>query len=317
MELRHIRYFLAVAEEGNFTRAAARLGIGQPPLSQQIRDLEEEIGARLFHRVPHGAELTEAGRAFLANVRSMPELVRAAVTSAQRAARGETGSLRVGYTATSMLTPVVPGSIRAFRRAFPDVELVLVEGNSTDLAQAVRDGGLDLAFLRPGALDPGELAIHALPDEPMVAVLPIGHTVAANGEEEAVRLADLRNDAFVLTPRDIGPSLHDEILSACREAGFEPILGQPAPQILSVLSLVAAEQGVSVVPASMRQLAFNGVAYREIADARPLARLALVHRRGSTAVLVRNFVVQAREATTAGCGFPELGRAEAVRHINQ
>ena len=120
MELRHIRYFLAVAEERHFTRAAAKVGIGQPPLSQQIKDLEAEIGTQLFHRLAHGAELTAAGEAFLEGVKEMPALAQRA---AQRAARGETGSLRVGFTASSAFNTVVPSAIRAFRRAYAGVEL--------------------------------------------------------------------------------------------------------------------------------------------------------------------------------------------------
>src|ERR1700739_3231297 len=131
MELRHIRYFLAVAEERHFTRAAAKVGIGQPPLSQQIKDLEAEIGTPLFHRVPHGAELTAAGEAFLESAMEMPALAERATKATQRAARGETGSLRVGYTASSAFNVVVPTAIRAFRRAYADVELLLEEANTT------------------------------------------------------------------------------------------------------------------------------------------------------------------------------------------
>src|ERR1700731_1808165 len=127
MELRHIRYFLAVAEERHFTRAAAKIGIGQPPLSQQIKDLEAEIGAPLFHRVPHGAELTSAGEAFLQAVKEMPALAERATKAARRAVRGETGSLRPGYTPSATFKPPVPSAIRAFRRAYPEVDLTLEE----------------------------------------------------------------------------------------------------------------------------------------------------------------------------------------------
>jgi DNA-binding transcriptional LysR family regulator len=290
MELRHIRYFLAVAEERHFTRAAAKVGIGQPPLSQQIKDLEAEIGAPLFRRVPHGAELTTAGEAFLEAVKEMPALAQRATKAAQRAARGETGSLRVGFTASSAFNTVVPSAIRAFRRAYADVELLLEEANSTRLVAGMQDGSFDTVFLRPGAAGSEAFQLRLLSEEPMVAALPARHPAAAR---QAVHLKLLKDDAFLLFPRAIGPTLYDTVIEACRAAGFEPTIGQTAPQIASVLNFVAAELGVSVVPTSMSQLRVKGVVYRPIAGQAPTARLALAHRRGETSTLVRNFVARA------------------------
>src|SRR5271166_3463775 len=179
MELRHIRYFLAVAEEQHFTRAAAKVGIGQPPLSQQIKDLEREVGAALFHRLAHGAELTEAGKAFLAGVKDMPLIAERATMAARRAARGETGSLRVGFTASAAFNVVVPSAIRAFRRAYADVELLLEEANTTRLVAGLQDGTLDVAFLRPGAAGSEAFQLRLLSEEPMMVALPVSHPVAA------------------------------------------------------------------------------------------------------------------------------------------
>jgi DNA-binding transcriptional LysR family regulator len=247
MELRHIRYFLAVAEERHFTRAAAKVGIGQPPLSQQIKDLEAEVGVPLFHRLAHGAELTAAGEAFLEGVKEMPALAERATKAAQRAARGETGSLRVGYTASSAFNMVVPAAIRAFRRAYAAVELMLEEANTTRLVAGLQDGSFDAVFLRPGATGSEAFQLRLLSEEPMVVALPASHPVAAQDE---VDLSMLKDDPFLLFPRQIGPTLYDGIMGACREAGFEPVIGQLAPQIASVVNLVAAELGVSIVPAS-------------------------------------------------------------------
>lgn len=297
MELRHIRYFLAVAEEGNFTRAAARVGIGQPPLSQQIRDLEAEVGAPLFRRLAHGAELTEAGRAFQSAVAGMPGLAAEGIRRAQRAARGETGVLRIGFTGAATLNPLVPRAIRTFRRRFPDVDVSLVEDHSTALTIGLREGSIDVAFLRPGpgsAIDIDMLG-RPLPDEPMVAALPSGHAILAGETGAAVKLYDLRDDMFMFTPRAVGPTLFDAAVEACAQAGFTPKLGQTAPQLVSVLALVAAEEGISIVPASMRQLALDGVIYRDIADANPVARLALVHLRSSRSATIQNFIVLARQ----------------------
>lgn len=149
MELRHIRYFLAVADEANFSRAAERLGIGQPPLSQQIKALEEEIGVRLFRRLPHGAVLTEAGEAFRRKIRDIPNEVSEGVRLAKKAAAGETGQLRLGFTGTAALNPIVPMCIRDFRRTHPEVELIIVEANSVALAKSVVEVALMWRYSGP------------------------------------------------------------------------------------------------------------------------------------------------------------------------
>src|SRR6476661_1186023 len=251
MELRHIRYFLAVAEERHFTRAAAKVGIGQPPLSQQIRDLEAEVGAALFHRVAHGAELTEAGKVFLAGVEEMPLIAERATMAARRAARGETGSLRVGFTSTATFNVVVPSAIRTFRRAYPEIHLTLEEANTTRLITGLREGTLDVVFLRPGTSGTEELQLRRLSDDPIVVALPKRHPAAAL---EEIDLAILKDDPFLLFPREIAPTLYDTIVDACRKAGFRPVIGQVAPHITSIVNLVAAELGVSLVPAAMMQL---------------------------------------------------------------
>jgi DNA-binding transcriptional LysR family regulator len=293
MELRHIRYFLAVAEESHFTRAAAKIGIGQPPLSQQIKDLEEEVGVALFHRVAHGAELTEAGRAFLAAVRHMPQLAERAMIAARRAARGETGLLRVGFTASSTLNVVVAATIRAFRRAHGDVFLTLEESNTIRLVTSLHEGSLDAAFLRPGVPDSEAFQLRLLSEEPMLIALSESHPAA---QRQEIDLRTLKNETFLLFPREFGPTLYDSILAACRRAGFDPTISHLAPQIASIVAFVAAELGVSVVPASMSQLRVTGVAYRPISGNPPTAQLALAHRRGDTSPVVRNFVARAVSA---------------------
>jgi DNA-binding transcriptional LysR family regulator len=290
LELRHIRYFLAVAEERHFTRAAARVGIGQPPLSQQIKDLEEEVGAALFRRLAHGAELTEAGKAFLAGVKEMPTTAARATTAARRAARGETGSLRVGFTSTATFNVAVPSAIRTFRRAYPDIYLTLEEANTIQLITGLREGTLDAVFLRPGTAGTEDLQLRRLSEDPMVVALPKRHPAAARKE---IDLAMLKDDPFLLFPREIAPALYDTIIDACRTAGFEPIIGLVAPHMASIVNLVAAEIGVTIVPASLKQLRVTGVAYRQIAGQSPTTQLALAHRRGETSPVVRNFIARA------------------------
>lgn len=287
MELRHIRYFLAVAEEQNFTRAAARVGIGQPPLSQQIKDLETEVGAPLFHRIPQGAELTEAGRAFLENVRVIPIQTERAMRAAQRAARGEIGSIRVGFVGSAPFNRVMPATIRSFRRAYPDVEMSFQEANTIRLVAGLKEGELDAVFFRSDEAPGDDLQIRLLSEERMVVVLPTTHPAAKSVEIDLIRL---RNDALILVPRDGAPLLFDTVMLACRQAGFEPIIGQSAPQLSSVVSLVSAELGFSMVPESMRQLQMTGVTYREVKGDPPLSRMAVAYRRGETSKIVRNFV---------------------------
>jgi DNA-binding transcriptional LysR family regulator len=290
MELRHIRYFLAVAEERHFTRAAAKVGIGQPPLSQQIKDLEGEVGTALFRRLAHGAELTEAGEAFLAGVKEMPLVAEKATMAARRAARGELGSLRVGFTSTATFNVVVPSAIRSFRRAYPDIYLTLEEANTPRLVAGLREGTIDAVFLRPGTLDTEELQLRRLSDEPMVVALPKRHPAAG---QQKIDLARLKDDPFLLFPREIAPMIYDTVVNACRKAGFEPTIGQVAPHFTSIVNLVAAELGVSIVPASMIQVRVMGITYRQIAGQQPMTRLALAYRRGETSPVVRNFIARA------------------------
>ena len=286
MELRHIRYFLAVAEESNFTRAAARVGIGQPPLSQQIKDLEAELDAQLFRRLPHGAELTAAGEAFLVEARIMMAVAERARIAAQRAARGDVGGLRIGFTGSAAFNTLVPGAIRDFARSYPGVSLDLVEANTSSLLERLGSGELDAAFLRPNDDKYDVLRLRKIVDEPMLLVLASSHKLA---HRVRITLAELASDRFVLFPRVVGPRLHDAITGACRTAGFEPLLGQEVPQIPSIINLVAAEAGVSIVPSSLAQIKVDGVVYIPIEGAAPTARLVLAWRRDARATTLANF----------------------------
>ncbi|WP_121994692.1 LysR family transcriptional regulator [Brucella intermedia] len=287
MELRHLRYFLAVAEEGNFTRAAAKLGIGQPPLSQQIRDLENEIGVALFHRVPHGAELTAAGTAFLDEAKASLAAAEKARLAAQGAARGETGRLALGFTASSAFNPVVSGTIRKFRARWPEVRLTLTEMNSHLLMQSLLRGEVDAAFIRPGLENPKDVRVKRLADEPMMIALPSHHPLAVHPE---LPISALANEAFVLFPRIVGLSLYDDVVEACRKAGFEMIVAQEAPQMPSVVNLVAADLGVSIVPAAIAQIRLAGVTYRPIRGEPLLARLGLVSMKNNRSPLIDNLI---------------------------
>lgn len=297
VELRHIRYFLAVAEEGSFTKAALRVGIGQPPLSLQIKDLEAEVGTQLFHRTAHGAELTEAGEAFRAVVAPMPGQAASAIRAAQRAARGETGALALGSIGSGVVNPLVSSAIRGFRRSFPEVELRLEEASSGVLAAHVRDGRLAAAILRPNRGDSGDLRLYTLAEDALLAVLPSGHRLAEGGG--GVALADLAEETILITAREIGAGLYDTVAGACRAAGFEPRFDESAPQIATLLALVAAEFGVSILPASMRRFVVPGVEFRELSGEPASLSLSLAIRRDERSPLVANFVRHARVAARA------------------
>jgi len=300
MELRHLRYFLAVAQEGNVTRAAEKLGIGQPPLSQQILALEREVGVALFRRTGHGVTLTEAGEALLADTRRLLDDAQNAMLNAQRAGRGETGHLNLGFTASSAFNPAVPALIRAFRNAYPGVGITLMEGNTTQLLGHLEKERLDLAFLRPGLHSFAGVALYQIALEPMKVVLPATHPLAG---KQSLRLSALAGESFVFIPREASPTLHDEIMSACRESGFEPTLGQQAPQLSSVVSLVSAEFGISIVPASVSQIHAEGVVYINIAGTKVNTRLALASRENDASATTANFLriaKQSKEASLPG-----------------
>ena len=300
MELRHLRYFVAVAEERHITRAAERLGIQQPPLSQQIRALERELEVQLLRRLPRGVELTAAGEAFLVEARAVLGRVEEAGDAARRAARGETGRVGIGFTSSASFHPLVPRTIRAFRDEHPRVGLSLEESGTGELVEAIRASRIDAAFVRSPIAAAPDIAVQSLLTEPMVAVLPAGHRLAAAAEAPPVRLDALAAETFILYRRPLGPGLYDAIIAACQRAGFSPQIGQEAPRMLATLSLVAAGLGVTVVPQSMRRLDAEGVIYRALAPSAELtAPLNLAYRRGEVSVAARRFIAVVRRGAVS------------------
>jgi DNA-binding transcriptional LysR family regulator len=298
VELRHLRCFVAVAEEEHITRAAERLGMQQPPLSQRIKAIERELDVQLFRRKPRGVELTEAGRVFLDNARAMLAQYDRAFELTRRAARGEQGRLCVGVTPTGPFHPFVPLVIRTFREAFPLVSLTIEECLRTELIARLQDESVDVAFLRtPMAASQG-LVVNPLLVEPMVVALPSGHVLArSRGGDGALSLKDLVSETFIVYAREHGPAIYEETMAACLKVGFSPRLGQEAPRITSALSLVAAGLGISLVPASMRNMTMRGVAYRRLEGAaQPKVVLKIASRRGESSVVVRNFLSLVRRA---------------------
>lgn len=308
MELRHLRYFVAVAEEGHVTRAAERLGLQQPPLSQQIKALETELDAQLFLRKPRGVELTQAGQALLIEARAILARVEHAAAATRRAARGEQGRIAVGFTSSVPFHPFMPRVIRGFRENAPLISLVLEEGGTTELVDALRQERLDAAFIRSPVADPQDIVVRPLLEESMVAALPADHPLArelAGRKDAAIPLTALSAEPFILYRRPSGPGLYDAILSACHRAGFSPHIGQEAPRMLSTLNLVGAGLGVSIVPESMRRLQMDGVVFCCLKDRPPLkAPLHFAHRREEKSPVVQRFI----DLVTATAAKPRRSR---------
>jgi DNA-binding transcriptional LysR family regulator len=297
MELRHLRYFVAVAEEGHITRAAERLGMQQPPLSQQIKAIEGELGVQLFRRKPRGVELTDAGRALLGDARDILGRLDRALETTRRTARGEEGRISVGVSLTSTFHPFVPQVIRAFRDAYPHVFLNLQEGRNADLIQQLQGERIDVAFVRLPPASPEGLVVVTLLEEPMVLALPSAHPLARRSRSKAIPLKALANETFIAPPSQLSPGIRAAAFAAYRAAGFSPRTGQEVARTTSALSFVAAGLGVSIVPASLQRLRIDGVTYCRLEGAARLTvPLNLVSRRNDASAVVRHFLALARKA---------------------
>jgi DNA-binding transcriptional LysR family regulator len=293
MELRHLRYFVAVAEELHFTRAAERLGIKQPPLSLQIRHLEQEMGTSLFRRLKRGVELTQTGVLMLDEARRILEQVERTTAGVQNHARGASGRIQLGFAGVTYIHRLVTDVLRAYREGYPGVVLSPEQSNTARLVAGLRSGEIDIAFVRPPILDAEGLSVEPLVDESMVIVLPASHGRAG---DRSMPLAALAPETMILFPRAIGPGLHDAIIASCHRAGFSPKLGQEASQTVSIVYMVAAGFGVSIVPQSLEQIRAEGVVYLGIDGEAPRALVSLAYRRDDRSTVVRNFVALARRA---------------------
>ncbi len=292
MELRHLRYFVAVAEERHITRAAARLGIQQPPLSLQIQQLEAELGAPLLLRTPRGVELTQAGAAFFEDAKAILLSVERAAARTAQIVRGHVGRLAIGFTTSAILHPFVPGLIRDFQASYPEVQLDLREDNAAGLIRAAKAGAVAAALLRIPVERPPALAFLELAHEPLMLVLPAFHRLAA--ASTAVRLAELAGERFVLVRLPGAPGIYANVLAACRAEGFEPAIAAEVPHMLTNVSLVAAGVGISVVPASTSEIGLRGVRYRRlIAKPALTAPLTLAHRAGNADPILANLIAAA------------------------
>lgn len=259
IELRHLRYFLTVAEKLHFTQAAQQLRIAQPALSQQIRRLESLLGYELFMRSTRGVQLTDAGQLLAERARATLARVDDDLAQVRRVGRGEEGTLRIGFSGSVMFTEI-PAAIQRFRKLYSNVELQLREMWTSAQVQALQDGSLDLVFLRDGEDSEG-LRTETILRERYVAVLPEGHPLVAR---KLLRVSDLRTEPFVLFERNMGSLAYDRTIECCKRAGFSPNIVQYSPHFPTLFRLVAAGIGVMLAPACMTRLAVSGAVFREI-----------------------------------------------------
>jgi DNA-binding transcriptional LysR family regulator len=290
MELRHLRYFVAVADERSFTHAATRLNIAQSPLSQQVRQLEREIGVQLFTRTTRSVRLTYAGTVFYERARRLLEDGETAAEDARKAERGELGALSIGFTGSATYE-LLPTLVRAYADRYPEVTLRVHSDMVTpQQTEQLLDGRLAVGVLRPPVTVAG-LAVETIRQEPVMVLLSSRHPASAARE---IDLADLRDQWFVSYPANPPSTMYSVMQAACRTAGFTPHIRQSVADSAALVALVAADMGVALVPASLRHLHINGATYRPLASPRVTTGLALAYREHGVDPLVRRFLETAR-----------------------
>lgn len=294
MELRQLRYFVAIAEEGNFSRAARRLYISQPPLSIQIKNLEEELGVQLLERSNRGVSLTPAGTVFFEETKAVLDRLDLAREKALMADRGEVGTLSVGFVSIADYG-ILPPALKQFRADFPNVQVQLHELTTDSQIVDLRAGRLDLGIgLAP--VDEPDLEFEVMLREELVLAAPTGDWHPALRGQGAVSLSALARENFIIPPRDIAPGLYDLTISLCRAAGYSPLITQHARQMQTVIGLVSCGMGCALVPSSVRNLTRAGVQYRRLRGKPALVELGVLRLRGAQSPLQRHFLAAIRGA---------------------
>lgn len=298
MELRQLRYFVAVADAGHITRAAERLGMRQPPLSQQIKALEAQVGQPLFRRHARGVTLTEAGKQLSNDARAILRDVAALEARLARSGSGVQGRLSIGFTSSAAAHRFTPAVLRACRQTYGGIDLALSEDNAAGILESLAAGRLDCGLLRVPIARPEGIAFEVLLREPLLVALPMGHRLlVSDGSRGApiLHLRELENEDLILVRRPGAPGLYAGFLDLCRAAGFEPQVAFEVERMMTNLNLVAAGAGVSVVPASMRGTHSHAIVYCPLADAGSLdAPLTLAYRGHELGGVLASFVGLAR-----------------------
>ncbi|SDM15800.1 LysR family transcriptional regulator [Bacillus sp. OK048] len=290
MELRQLKYFTIVAEELHFGRAAMRLQMTQPPLSQQILQLESELGVKLFERSKRHVELTNAGKIFLQEVRQVLTKLEGAKALALRAQNGMVGQLVVGFVGSATFD-ILPVIVRGFREQFPYVDLILQEMPTPTQIEAFHNKEIDIGFVRPPIFDP-LLSLLSVYQETCIAVVPKLHPFA---QRASVSMDDLSPEQFILVEREIWPGWYDDTISKCHDAGFSPIIRQSVKEIQTVIGLVASGLGISIVPRSTSNIYTRDVTYVNIEKEAPRVEMSLARRTDDNSNLVKQFIATATQ----------------------
>ncbi|MEP7184463.1 MAG: LysR substrate-binding domain-containing protein [Rhodanobacter sp.] len=298
-DLRQLRYFVAVAEELSFTRAALRLHLSQPPLSQQIRSLEQDLGVRLLERTKRHVALTEPGRVFLEQARQILAKAEEARSQVVASAAGYSGQLHLAYTVSVSFHPALPQALLRFGQIAPNVRLKLSEMYTEPQFAALLSGEIDLGFVRSEPThvqDMRELRLSVVDREPLLLALPSGHPLA---HRTSIRLVEVAADSFVSQPRELAATIFDRLEKLATQAGFQPSVVQHAQQINGLLALVAAGLGLALVPASMRAVRLPGVSYVALEDSDAYLLLAVACRANDPSPALQQFLVTVAETAIA------------------
>lgn len=288
INLRQLRYFLVVAEELHFGRAAARLHISQPPLSRSIQNLEQKIDTQLFYRSTQRVELTEAGNVLIGEARRLFDRLERTISTTQQAGRGEVGRVQIGFVTTAVYN-VLPSLLKSFRKAMPSVEFILRELPSDAQVEALRERLIDVGFLHPPVSAP-DIQIETVYKEPLIVALPSSSELAKARKSKSIPVNALRDELFVIAPRHYAPGLFDKIIAMTERAGFSPRITQEAVQVQTIISLVSANFGVSLVPDSWVNLTRPGVTYRRLTPKSPEIETSIAWMEDETRKVVKSFI---------------------------
>lgn len=293
MELRHLRYFVAIAEHRHFGRAARSLGIQQPPLSNQIRALEQELGTRLLERTSRTVELTTAGEAFLGSARESLRSAARAATTATTAARHGASPLQIGFVGTAMYS-LLPPVLRTYRASQPKIALDPIELSSTDQVERLMANQIDVAFVRAPLRAADDRVVQSVPvlREPVIAVLPRSHPLARN---RTVPVAELADEPLVLASRQPESGLYARVLELCMNAGFDPVIGAETAQLHNVIGLVAAGAGIALAPRSLAKVHNDEVVFRWLEPTGPALVLTMAWLENNPNPAVGGFIELTRQ----------------------